>query len=141
MCRLTEMGDAVIDAIGQQLVEIESRQWQRLRDGADVEREFAEAFLSVSAFGVLTREEVLSRFRTGELTLVNFHLADFRVVRPTDDTVLLVYRADAMYLAKGERLPYVVLVSALWVRHGGTWQKAFFQSTPVAALEPDQHPH
>lgn len=124
-----------MDDVEQGLVERERRQWERLWTGKDreLEADFADGFLSVDArgLGTLTREETLAEFRSGDVAVRDYELTDFRVLRPTEDTALVLYRADGTALANGEPFPWHAFSTALWVRRDGRWEKAFYQSTPV----------
>jgi hypothetical protein len=54
-------------------------------------------------------------------------LSDWRVLRPTQDTAVVTYRALAHRTGSG---PYSALISSVYVRRRDGWKLALHQQTP-----------
>jgi hypothetical protein len=57
----------------------------------------------------------------------SYELDDTRVLRLTDDTAVVAYRATAVR----EDEPYTALIASTYVREDGAWKLAVHQQTPV----------
>jgi hypothetical protein len=54
-------------------------------------------------------------------------LAELRVARPTSDTGLVTYRAEA----RRDSLDYAALIASLYARRPDGWRLVFHQQTPI----------
>jgi hypothetical protein len=93
-----------------------------------------DALLLFQETGVITREMAVAAIR-GEnrenRRWAEVEFADQRVLCPTQDTRILVYRAAARW--NYEENPISLLCSSVYALHSGEWKLVFHQQTPVAA--------
>jgi hypothetical protein len=94
----------------------------------------ADALLVFQETGVITRDTAVAAI--GEENRDNRHWAevsfsDQRVLSPTHDTRVLIYKATARW--NYEQQPITVLCSSIYALHSGEWKLVFHQQTPAAA--------
>jgi hypothetical protein len=96
------------------------------------ERLHDDALLVFRETGVITRDDAVAAIR--ELNSLNHYwaevsFADQRVLSPTSDTCILVYRAIARWNYADS--PQTVLCSSIYTERSGQWRVVFHQQTPV----------
>jgi hypothetical protein len=96
-----------------------------------------DALLLFQETGVITRDTAVAAI--GEENLENrrwaeVRFSDQRVLSPTPDTRVLIYKATARW--NYEQKPITVLCSSIYTLQFGDWKLVFHQQTPVPA-EPD----
>lgn len=78
--------------------------------------------------GIVTRDAIIASIQHApRWNEAGFN--DIHVVRPTDDTAVLAYRAVAK--REGDPSRYVALASSVYRRQAGEWKLAFHQQTPI----------
>jgi hypothetical protein len=92
-----------------------------------------DALLLFQETGVITRDTAVAAVR--EENRQNRHWADVsfsdqRVLSPTHDTRVLIYKATAQW--NYEQDPITVLCSSIYALHSGEWKLVFHQQTPCA---------
>jgi len=75
-----------------------------------------------------TKAEFLSSIRSGELKFHTFNMRDVSV-RVYGDTVIVTGGADAKVNSKGQELDVRLLFLEVYVKEGGRWRLAAWQST------------
>jgi hypothetical protein len=93
-----------------------------------------DALLVFRETGVITRDAAVASIR--DLNRLNHYwaevqFADQRVLSPTNDTRVLVYRATARW--NYEQSPETVLCSSIYALQSGGWQLILHQQTRVDA--------
>ncbi len=123
-----------MDPTEKQLVEMEKRKWERWgKDMESIEVLYAEDFLSVDerGLGVQTKAQMFEEARKSGMKTRTFALDNIKVVRPTEDTAVVTYRASASFALGGQELPWIAFTTSVWARRKGEWQTVFYQWTPV----------
>jgi hypothetical protein len=93
-----------------------------------------DALLVFQETGVMTRDTAVAAIceenrEHRHWAEVNF--SDQRVLCPTDDTRVLIYKATARW--NYEQNPITVLCSSIYALRSGEWKLVFHQQTPLAA--------
>jgi hypothetical protein len=115
-------------------VELETQVWEALRRGdAEADRRLlSEDFLGVYPTGFADRSAHAGELADGP-TVADYELHDPRILKVSEDDVLLAYRADWHALVAGERGALESMyVSSLWCRRAGAWVNVFSQDCPAA---------
>jgi hypothetical protein len=126
------MGEHRDENLLQTLVSLEEQGWQALSQGTGADfyrRNLAGHALMVFPFGVLAREQSIETMKAAP-PWASFRIEDPRLVRLTDDSAILTYRATAQRTGQE---PYSALMTTVFVKQEGTWKTAFHQQTPVSA--------
>jgi hypothetical protein len=79
------------------------------------------------SFGVLDRQPAIAAMAQAP-PWPTFELVEPRVVELTDDSGVVVYRANAQ---RAGQEPYSAVISSAFARRNGRWQLAFHQQTPI----------
>ncbi len=115
-------------------LELEEQVWCALVAGdweADG-RLLSEDFLGVYPPGCADRAEHVRQLDNGP-TVTEYSLSDPRLIRISDDAVLLCYRADYRRPTGAASGPAdVMFISSLWCQRDGEWVNVFSQDTPAA---------
>jgi len=115
---------------GVDLVALERQGWQALSDGqgGDYYRvNLAEDALMAFPFGLMGRDDAIAAMEQAP-PWATFELVDPRVVELTEDSAVVVYRANAQ---RAGQEPYSATISSTFVRRDGRWLLAFHQQTPA----------
>jgi hypothetical protein len=108
----------------RQILDLEEQFWRG--DAAVYRRNLAaDALMVFEPLGVLDRDAIIASIEGGQ-RWVDVSFDDVRLVRLTDDTSVVTYRAHGR--REGEAT-YTALVSSVYVRRDGDWQLAFHQHT------------
>lgn len=115
-----------------ELVELETTGWEALSTDGPTAATFYEEVLDASVVmalpGGLTLTDRASIIEAmSGRPWASFRIDDPRVVRPTSDTGIVVYRVDAR---RDGAQPYSALVSSHYVRREAGWRLVFHQQTP-----------
>ena len=87
--------------------------------------------LSYAQFSTASDQlKVLSDFKFAE-----YKVSDLKAKRFAKDVALVRYRADIKGTYMGKPVPSPVLVSEVWVKHGGNWVQAAYLETPLQKSE------
>jgi hypothetical protein len=93
-----------------------------------------DAILLFQETGVITRDTAVAAIREENLQnryWAEVSLSDQRVLAPTPDTCVLIYKATARW--NYEEHPNTVLCSSIYALDSGEWKLVFHQQTRVAA--------
>jgi hypothetical protein len=115
---------------GVDLVALERQGWQALADGrgGDYYRvSLADDALMALPFGVMGRDDAIAAMEQAP-PWSTFELVDPRVVELTEDSAVVVYRANAQ---RAGQEPYSAMISSTFVRRDGRWLLAFHQQAPA----------
>ena len=115
---------------GTDLVGLERQGWQALSDGhgGDYYRlNLAEDAVMAFPFGVMGRDDAIAAMEQAP-PWATFELVDPRVVELTENSAVVVYRANARRTGQE---PYSAVISSTFVRRGGRWLLAFHQQSPA----------
>ena len=112
----------------QFFVDLESRVWDALAAGdAIADRALLSAdFVGVYPTGFADRDDHSGQLSDGP-TVSSYTISDARVLRISDDAVLLSYRAEYGVPGRDERS--VMFISSIWRRHGAEWLNIFSQDS------------
>ncbi len=114
------------------VVEIEAAGWTALATSGEAAAEFYEQILDATVSFLLPGGLVLSE-RASVLKAMSgspwesFELADMRMLSPTDDTAVVLYRAAARRGADS----YSALIGSLYVHRRDGWKLTYHQQTPT----------
>lgn len=112
------------------LVALEREGWEALTAGRGAEyyrEHLAENALMAFGFGVLDRQAAIEAMAQAP-PWGAFEIIDPQVVKLTDDSGIVVYRADAQRPGQ-ER--YSAVISSTYACRAGRWLLAFHQQTPA----------
>ena len=93
-----------------------------------------DALLLFQETGVITRDTAVAAIREENREnrrWAEVRFSDQRVLSPTPDTRVLIYKATARW--NYEQNPITVLCSSIYALHSGDWKLVFHQQTPAAA--------
>lgn len=113
----------------RRLVDLEDRFWAAASDPEFYRRALTANALMVFPHpaGLLDREAAIGAVASA-VPWASWTMEDRRVVRLSDGTAVLTYRA----LARREgQPPYAALVTSVYVEEDGAWKLAVHQHTPV----------
>jgi hypothetical protein len=114
--------------VEKELVELENRYWQAIRD-QDVETAMRLTdfpCLVAGASGVASIDpETYRRMMTGGAwTLHAFEIKDTKVRFATDDVALVAYKVHEDLTVDGKKVAMDAADTSVWVRRGGQWRCA-----------------
>jgi hypothetical protein len=115
----------------KQLLQFEEQFW---KGGADFFRDnLTDDSLMVFAdpVGILTKDQTLEAIAASP-RWVEVRLREHRIVRLTDDAVIVTYKVNAR--RESESSEYSALVSSAHVRRRGSWKLAFHQQAPAGEV-------
>ena len=116
-----------------QLIASEKRViWEAvLKKQMDVLRSsLADEYLDVSDVGVFTKSETLQLIP--DLTIRDYSLDKFRVIRVDKDSAIVTYEAVQHWMIKGQEAPSHVRATSVWVNRGGKWLVVFHQESTIS---------
>lgn len=122
----------------KELLELEFELWETMKADTGREAFFRErliddAMLTVLApLEMMTRETCISEAAKAP-AVIDFHLAEPRVISLTEDSAIVVYRM-AHRRVGGEELAGGV--ASVYVRREGVWRLAYHQVTPYESIRP-----
>jgi hypothetical protein len=125
------MGDSSAEALRNLLLTLETEGWEALSQGTGADfyqRTLADDAVMMFPFGVLTRAESIEAMRAAP-PWSTFEIEQPNVIRLTDDSALLTYRANAQRTGQD---PYAAQATTVFVRRGGTWRPIFHQQSPAS---------
>lgn len=119
-------------SLEKSLIDLEQEGWKALSEGtgADFYRQYLTGNAVMVFPGmVLTREQSIEAIEAAP-PWRSFQIEEPRIVRLTDDSAVLTYRATAQ--REGQEA-YSALTTSVYVNQNGTWKTAFHQQTPFSA--------
>ena len=120
--------DAKLEA---HIIELENAGWNafKTKDAAWFESNLTDEYLQITEEGVSNKTEVIQSL--ADCDVKSFSLYDFKLVKVSKCTILLVYTASQDGTCGDEKLPVKVQVSVNYVKHGGKWLEAFYMDAPI----------
>ena len=117
----------------QQIVELETRFWQSMKD-KDVETAkslIAQEGLVTGPMGTMTMdpEKYAQMTRDGQWTLENFEMDKVEVVQPTPESAIIAYEVHQTGEMKGQPMDLRCADSSVWVKEGSDWKCALHTET------------
>jgi len=89
----------------------------------------ADEYLDVSDVGVFTKSETLQLIP--DLTLRDYSLDKFKVIRLNKDAAIVTYEAVQHWTIKGQEAPSHVRATSVWVNRRGKWLVIFHQESTI----------
>jgi hypothetical protein len=117
----------------QQIVDLENRFWQSMKD-KDVDTAkslIAREGLVTGPMGTMTMnpEKYAHMTRDGQWTLDDFEMTKVEVVQPTEDSAIIAYEVRQTGDMKGRKMDLRCADSSVWVREGSEWKCALHTET------------
>jgi hypothetical protein len=117
----------------QQIVDLENRFWQSMKD-KDVETAqslIAREGLVTGPMGTMTMnpEKYAQMTRDGQWTLDDFDMTKVEVVQPTEDSAIIAYEVHQTGHMKGQKMDLRCADSSVWVMEGNEWKCALHTET------------
>lgn len=115
-------------SLNNELLELEKRFWE---GDADFYRQnLTDDSLMVFAepVGILEKDVTVESI-AGAVRWRDIRFSDVRVLSPTADVSILVYKAVAR--REAEETDYSTMASSVYVRQGGKWQMVLHQQSPT----------
>jgi hypothetical protein len=120
------------DALTRELLELEHRGWESLRDGSGAD--FFGSLMTEDGVMVLANGSVADRAAVvealrGSPAWARFELDSARVVAAGSDAAVLVYTARAW--REESAPPFAAAMTSTYARDGGGWRLAVYTQTPL----------
>jgi hypothetical protein len=114
--------------IEKQLIELENRYWQAMKDG-DVGACLQltdDTCIVAGPQGLesLDKKSLGQMMQSATYKLDRFELSDFQVKRLDDDVAIVAYKVHEDLTVDGEKVSLDAVDSSTWVRKGGNWRCA-----------------
>jgi Domain of unknown function (DUF4440) len=121
------------DSVEAQVIALEKQSWAAWQSH---DAKFFEGFLSddhveVHGYGVTGKADVVRGVGSDACKVESYSLGDFRFRRLSDESVMLVYRAEQKTLCGGAPVPSPVWTSSVYAKRGGRWLNVLFQQTAI----------
>ncbi len=122
------------DDLTETLVSLEKRSWEawKNRDGKFFEEFLSDDHVDVHGGGPSKKAAVVAGVGSPMCVVKSYSVDRFTVTRFDADTALVVYRAEQDTTCGGQPVPSPTWTTSLYVRRGGRWWNAFFQTTEAA---------
>jgi len=120
-------------SLDQRVIANERAVWEAVKqkDAARFSELVADDARIVFDTGILTKSDFLRSLP--DRTILDYQLESFTVLKPNDQTVILIYKATRSGLNKGQPFPpTVVYEGSVWVLRKGKWVAVLNQETPIA---------
>ena len=113
------------------IIDIEKAGWNafKTKNASWFKENTTEGYLQITEEGITTREEVIASL--SDCTVKSFSFGDFKMVKLSKCTALLIYTVAQDGMCGGEKLPAKVQVAVNYVKKGGKWLEAFYMDTPI----------
>ncbi|HVJ70415.1 MAG TPA: nuclear transport factor 2 family protein [Sphingomicrobium sp.] len=117
----------------QQIIDLETRFWQSMKD-KDVDTAkslIAKEGLVTGPMGTMTMDpdKYAQMTRDGQWTLQNFKMDKVEVVQPNSDSAIIAYEVRQTGDMKGQPMDLRCADSSVWVKEGGDWKCALHTET------------
>jgi hypothetical protein len=122
------MTDDLLDVI----LDLERAGWDSLCDGTGSDfygRVMAPDALMVLANGMVMDRDTVVEALSQSPPWRTYELSDIRLVRPTEDTAVLVYTGTGY--REGDEPAFVGAMSSVYARTDAGWQLALYQQTEI----------
>jgi hypothetical protein len=120
-------------SLDQRVIANERAVWEAVKqkDAARFSELVADDARIVFDTGILTKSDFLRSLP--DRTILDYQLESFTVLKPNDQTVILIYKATRSGLNKGQPFPpTAVHEGSVWVLRKGKWVAVLNQETPIA---------
>jgi Domain of unknown function (DUF4440) len=117
----------------QQMIANERAVWESVKqkDAIRFRELVADDARIIFDTGILTKSDFLASLP--ERTIQDYTLDSFTVLRPNNQTAILIYRATRSGVYKGKAFPPAAVHEAsVWVPRKGRWVAVMNQETPIA---------
>lgn len=119
-------------SLDQQIIDNERAVWEAVKqkDATRFSELVADDARIVFDTGILTKSEFLSSLP--DRAILNYQMDSFTVLKPNDQTVILIYRVNRSGLYKGKPFPpAAVHEGTVWVLRNRKWVAVLNQETPI----------
>ncbi|GAB3827835.1 nuclear transport factor 2 family protein [Dactylosporangium cerinum] len=116
-----------------ELEQLEEEMWRANRegDGSFYDRVVRDDALVVSKYGVAGKADIVPTITKNENPFLKTTLADLKVLRISDDSALVTYKATVTALISAAERTFQVLATSVYTRDGDEWRSVFHQQTEV----------
>ena len=130
-----------MNADKQQIIDLETRFWQSLKD-KDVptaQRMIADQSFSTGPSGItpMDPQKFGQLMREAPWTLDKFEFSDVDVIFPTNDVAVITYKVHQTGEMEGKPMDMNAADSTVWARDGESWKCALHTE---ALLQPQRQP-
>jgi Domain of unknown function (DUF4440) len=118
--------------VDQRVIDNERAVWEAVKqkDAARFSELVADDARIVFDTGILTKSDFLSSLP--DRTILDYTIDSFTVLKPNDQTRILIYKATRSGLYKGKPFPpAAVHEGSVWVQRKGKWVAVLNQETPI----------
>jgi len=119
--------------LNEHVIANERAVWESVKhkDAAQFSKLVADDARIIFDTGILTKSDFLRSLP--DRTILDYKLDSFTVLKPNNQTVILIYRATRSGLYKGKPFPpSAVHEASVWVLRKGQWVAVLNQETPIA---------
>ena len=119
---------AASPSVEEQLIDTEKQTWVLYgkKDARGLSELVSDDFYNIYADGtVVDKKQWLADMK--DLTVDNYSLSDFKVVRLSEDAAIVVYKARAKGAFKDKKIESQVVVTSAWARREGRWLNVFYR--------------
>ncbi|MDH3284532.1 MAG: nuclear transport factor 2 family protein [Acidobacteriota bacterium] len=119
------------------LIGMEKRLWKGWseNDPAPFEKLLRGDSRFVGPWGTKDKAKMVASVKQASCDVRGYSVGDVHVAAMSQGAVLLSYTAEQDATCDGEQVASPIIVSSVWIRHGGTWQSVLYHETPLAAEE------
>ena len=117
-------------SIEKTLLDLEDEMWRANRegDGSFYERVLRDDALVVSKWGVAPKAAILPGVSKNDNAYVKTELSDRKVLRITDDSALVTYKAE---VTNAEGVTFEAFATSVYAREGDQWRSVFHQQSAL----------
>ncbi len=125
---------AEADPLEARLIALERASWVawQSHDAKFFEGFLSEDHIEVHGYGVTGKSDVVRGVGRDACKVESYAVADFRFRRLSEDSAMLVYRAEQSTTCGGAVVPSPVWTSSVYAKRGGRWVNVLFQQTPIS---------
>ena len=120
-------------SLDQRMIANERAVWESVKqkDAARFQELVADDARIIFDTGILTKSDFLASLP--ERTIQEYTLDSFTVLKPNNQTAILIYRATRSGIYKGKAFPPAAVHEAsVWVLRNGHWVAVMNQETPIS---------
>jgi hypothetical protein len=116
------------------LIGLEVKSWTawKARDGKFFDGFLSDDHVEVGYGGVIGKRDVVDGVASPQCSVESYSLSDMQFTRISQDTAVLVYRAEQKTLCGGVAVPSPVWATSVYAHRAGKWLNVVYVHTPAA---------
>ncbi len=125
--------DNKTDSVETYIIALERQGWEawKNKDTAFFQTSLTDDALSVNAFGIFEKAEILEYY--GSCEVKSYSLDDFKFRMLDENSALITFTAAQDAVCGGEKNPSSVRATSVYVKRGGKWLNTFYTETGASS--------